>query len=396
MWAAADPSGPTSKAPWPPSAPMESTAILRHSRKDALFIGLTATHAVLLLCASALPVNPLPVVALGVWWNSNTISHNFVHKAFFRARWLNEAFSLCLTTLLGIPQTIWRERHLAHHANRCWSFRWSGRLALEISLILGVSTTLGITAPQFFFTAYLPGYVIGLALCSIHGHYEHSRGTISHHGRLYNWLFFNDGYHVEHHAAPGLHWSELPRTKAANAPTSRWPAVLRWIDTLQEAISLNSLERIVLRSRRLQGFVLRSHERALRELLSGLAPIKSVTVVGGGLFPRTALILEKLLPHARIIVLDVSLESLERARPFLGDRVELVHAAFDPIVHGSSDLVVIPLAFQGDREALYQSASGRWLIHDWIWNVRGRNAVVSPLLLKRINLLEPAELPCER
>src|SRR5262249_41710721 len=85
--------------------------LLRHSRWDALLVALAFGHGALLAVA---PV--APVIALGVWWNSNTVAHYFIHAPFFRSRRLNWLFELYLSGLLGIPQTIWSERHLAHHA----------------------------------------------------------------------------------------------------------------------------------------------------------------------------------------------------------------------------------------------------------------------------------------
>src|SRR5438445_11583313 len=82
--------------------------ILRHSRWDALLIALSAVQAVLLASRPS-----LWLIAVGLWWNANTISHNFIHLPFFRSRRLNRLFSAWLTLLLGIPQTLWRERHLA-------------------------------------------------------------------------------------------------------------------------------------------------------------------------------------------------------------------------------------------------------------------------------------------
>ena len=63
-------------------------------------------------------------------------------------------------------------------------------------LVLAVWTAAASLAPGIFLTVYLPGWALGLGLCFLQGHYEHAGGTTSHYGRLYNLLFFNDGYHV--------------------------------------------------------------------------------------------------------------------------------------------------------------------------------------------------------
>ena len=52
--------------------------------------------------------------ALVVWWTSNTIAHLFIHRPFFRRRSANRLFALGMSLALGIPQTLWRDRHLAH------------------------------------------------------------------------------------------------------------------------------------------------------------------------------------------------------------------------------------------------------------------------------------------
>jgi hypothetical protein len=355
--------------------------LLRHSRWDALLIILAAAHGLLLLSVPA-----APVVALGLWWNSNTVSHYSLHKPFFRPAVLNRLFACYLSVLLGIPQELWRQRHLAHHAEAAWRLSLTPQLLVEVALVLALWSALLFWYPLFFLTAYLPGYAAGLALCGLHGHYEHARGTVSHHGLLYNLLFFNDGYHVEHHACPGRHWTQLPRQPRAGVPVSRWPAVLRWL----EAFSLEGLERWVVRCPPLQWFVVAVHERAFRRLLPEVGPVRRVGVVGGGLFPRTALILRRLLPRAQCVVIDASAANLRTARPFVDDAVAFVNERYDPARHGDFDLLVVPLAYAGDRQAFYRSPPApALLVHDWIWRPEARGAVVSLLLLKRLNLVKP-------
>jgi hypothetical protein len=362
--------------------------VLRYSNCDAIFVLLAIVHGAVLL---AFPI--MPVVALGLWWNSNTISHNFIHKPFFRSRLANALFSFYLTAILGIPQSIWKARHLAHHADVPWRPRVTTWMVSELLLVSCIWALIVTLAPWFFLTVYMPGYLIGLMLCYVHGYFEHARGTTSHYGSPYNWLFFNDGYHVEHHATPGTHWTELPRCVARGAHTSRWPAVLRWFDYF----SLDSLECLVLRSPRLQRFVLGCHERAFRRLLPD-EPIERVAIVGGGLFPRTALILRRLLPDARLVIIDASAENLQTAERMLPNTIECIEGFYDPALHSEFDLVVLPLALIGDRGEYYRQPSARlMIIHDWLWRrPRGRSTTVSWLLMKRLNLIRLSRSVCPK
>jgi hypothetical protein len=160
--------------------------------------------------------------------------------------------------------------------------------------------------------------------------------------------------------------------------------VLRWLD----AFSLDSPERRVLRSARLQRFVLSVHERAFKTLLPQLPPIHRVTIVGGGLYPRSALILRRLLPDATVTIVDAKPEHLEIASTFLPRNIEVEHRFFDAAVPEPADLLVIPLAFIGDRDRVYRHPAAKVaLVHDWMWRRRGRGARVSWLLLKRLNLV---------
>jgi hypothetical protein len=358
-----------------------SDYFLRYSRFDAILLVFAIAHGAVLML---IPV--IPVIALGVWWNSNTISHNFIHKPFFRSRSLNLLFSVYLSVLLSIPQAIWRDRHVAHHAGVTWTLRITGQITVQVMLILGLHGLLLALCPTFWLMTYMPGYLLGLGLCYVHGYYEHAQGTTSHYGKLYNLLCFNDGYHNEHHADPGVHWTRLPDRVEPGAHVNRWSPLLRWLD----ALTLESMERWVLHSKCLRTFVLKRHEKAFHALLPHLPTVYRVGIVGGGLFPRTALILQRLMPEAQLVIIDAKRQNLQTVKAFVGAEVQLIHDWYDPERHHGFDLVVIPLAFIGDRAAMYRCAAApALLVHDWLWCKRGLSAVVSVLLLKRLNFVEP-------
>ncbi|MDA1015389.1 MAG: fatty acid desaturase [Planctomycetota bacterium] len=362
-------------------------ALLRYSAWDALFVGLAVVQGVVLVKFPG-----VLVIGIGIWWNSNTVSHGFIHNPFFRVRMLNRMFAAYLTVLLGFPHALWRSRHLAHHAESHTQsharWHWSAELVTQTGLVILLWGVLLWFAPMFCLTVYAPGFALGMALCALHGHYEHAVGTISYHGRLYNLVFFHDGFHVEHHAQPSRHWSRLD-SAAGQTQTSRWPPVLRWLDVF----SLESLERFAMRSARLRWFLLRSHKRAFEQLLRDEVLQSNsirVGIVGGGVFPRTAIVLRDLLPAAQITVIDLNHGNLETAAPLMPADVDVVHAAFDPRKHADFDVLVFPLTLRGDRGVLYQNPSAPLvLIHDWIWRRRGTSRVVSWWLLKRLNLVKP-------
>jgi hypothetical protein len=360
------------------------TSLLRHSQWDGILVAMSAAHA-----AALLVIPSMPLVALALWWNANTIAHNFIHRPFFRSRTLNTGYSIFLSAVQGIPQALWRHRHLAHHAGRHRPFRWSVAFAVEIGVIGAVWAVALLIAPATFLGSYLPGYALGLVLCYLQGHFEHAHGrTISHYGRIYNLCFFNDGYHVEHHLRPSDHWTQLPRHTVDGAERSAWPPVLRWVDDVRPR-ALELLERAVLRSPRLQHFVLAAHERAIRALLDRAPRPARVLIVGGGLFPRTAIILRRLVPDASLVVVEEKAAHIETARRFLDDRVAFHHEIYDPRRSPTdADLVIVPLAYDGNRSALYADVPApRLLVHDWLWHRKGRGMAVSWLLLKRVNLV---------
>jgi hypothetical protein len=351
-----------------------------------MFVTLSCVHGIVLLSTTS-----VMVVAILIWWNANTISHNFIHRPFFRSRLAGEGYSIYLSLLLGVPQRLWRARHLAHHAEasgrstdivgRVWR---DPRVWLEAAAVGALWTTMAMTSRHYAAFVYGPGWITGLALCWLQGYYEHASGVTSHYGRVYNLLFFNDGYHAEHHARPHADWEDLPASRGPAARASRWPPVLRWLD----ALTLDGLERIVVASPALQRFVVERHVAAFQSVLRSAGPVARVAIVGGGLFPRTAIVLRRLLPDATLTIIDFDESHLALARPWLDPGVYVEHRAFVAGDVEDVDLVVVPLAFHGDREALYRCPPAPIVVvHDWIWNARRPGAVVSWLLLKRLNLV---------
>jgi hypothetical protein len=378
---------------------MTPVRLFRTSPRDAWVLGAAVGHgaaaalALALAAAGGAAVRAAVVslLALAICWGSNTVSHIHLHGPLFRRGAANRAFSLYLSLLLSVPQQLWKVRHLAHHGvggERPGAQGWA-----ELTAVALLAAGFAMRWPALFATVYLPAVLLGLGLCALQGRQEHARSAdgVDHHGALYNRLWFNDGFHAAHHRVPSAHWTTLPARAAAADVCSALPPVLRWLEALPNRVAaalLDRLERATLGSARVRRFLVGSHRRAWASLLASLEePVRTVTIVGGGLFPRTALVLAELLPHARLTIVDAVPAHLERARAFLDERTVRLVAGVYP-AGAAADLVVIPLAFRGDRAALYRRPPARWLVvHDWLWRPRGRSAVVSPLLLKRLNLV---------
>lgn len=170
------------------------------------------------------------------------------------------------------------------------------------------------------------------------------------------------------------------------------------------AVILGALERLALACAPLQRRLVADHARAIHALMPRLACLSgqdprtlarapwSIAVVGGGLFPRTALALARVWPAARVTIVDADAVHLELARRVLTDHgtadVTFIHATWDPRAPHRHDLVILPLALVGDRDAVYTALGPPRLVHDWLWRPRGRaSVVVAWWLCKRLNLV---------
>ncbi len=389
----------------------------RSSRQDARVLAAGLLHGVLVALLLAVAPRAAPAeralwiaaLAVSLVWASNTVAHIHLHTPLFRARAANRALSLYLTLLLGVPQTWWRRRHLRHHGLPL-GHPPRARALVEVILLAGLWASLAGAGSRAGLQVYLPAWALAAALCALQGHYEHAAAgaapAVDHYGRIYNWLWFNDGHHAQHHRTPSAHWTALPAAGAGDAQgrASPWPPLVRWMAGLTGAAAalvpaaLDLLERLPLGSPWWRRFVLDRHRHALSALLAGVdrAALRRVCIVGGALFPRTALLLRELLPDAALIVVDANPRHVGAARALLrdlGGDVSFVTARFDPAAPPESarhaDLLVVPLAYRGARAPFYAAPPAPLvLIHDWIWRRRGaRGAIVSPWMLKRINLV---------
>jgi fatty acid desaturase len=97
--------------------------LFAHSRLDALLVLLGLTECVLLLHSvhrfgsvswrQSVTAGLASVFLMCTNFQCN--AHNFIHNPFFRSRWLNVAFGVFNSMLLGGPQTLYRIHHMHHH-----------------------------------------------------------------------------------------------------------------------------------------------------------------------------------------------------------------------------------------------------------------------------------------
>ena len=403
---------------------MPST-IFRFSRLDAVLVAaalLQGGIVAAVLCLAQPPTLRLPLAALlGVliWWNANTISHNHLHNPIFRSRLANRLFSFYLTLTTGVPQTLWRARHLWHHAGEPAGKKLLRLGAFGVLELFGLGALwlgLWLVVPTRFLWVYLPGFGLAMLLCQLQGYVEHNgqpvaiEPGVSYYSAAYNFFWFNDGYHAEHHRYPGTHWSSLPGRKCfpGQASRSSLPPLLRFFALLRgmanrwQALALVRLEQLALQPGAVQRFMLRTHEQALRQLLADAAPRlparPRIGIIGGGLFPRTALLFAKLLPQAHLAIVDENARHIALAESTLlgagvpAAQLTLRAERFDAPRHRDFDLLVFPLGYIGDRDVLYKPRPDEppRLIHDWLWRRRGTGGVIiSGWLAKRLSLVWP-------
>ena len=206
------------------------------------------------------------VYSLMVNANINGVAHNFIHNPFFRAPLLNRLFGVVESVACCFSQTYYDVVHMQHHkgnsdkqdetgetidwlsiyrhghdgeAENAWSYtflsffrdnpaairreltkrgpselRWG-----TIELAAVVVTMLGLTLLNWRYVAFyfLPFFYFGHCLSYLNGYYRHYGANpdkpiawgVSSYDKLYNWIWFYNGYHAEHHFRPKVHWTKM-------------------------------------------------------------------------------------------------------------------------------------------------------------------------------------------
>jgi fatty acid desaturase len=224
-----------------------------------------------------LPVTMLTILALSLLncMNFFCAAHYFLHLPFFSRPWLNRAWGVVGSLSLGLPLTFYRVHHLNHHRfgmdyidektgdTRDWSsiyrhgrtptepepvWRYallaplresplpliaevrrrgeSGQLIAEVAGLALATLVLAYTDWRGLVFTYLPIWYLGQVFARIESYSEHLGATpgdrrtdaVSCYSRWYNLLWFNNGYHQEHHFRPGIHWTKLPDVKEQMLP----------------------------------------------------------------------------------------------------------------------------------------------------------------------------------
>jgi fatty acid desaturase len=205
------------------------------------------------------------VYSVSISWNINGISHNFIHNPYFTLSLFNRLFSILESLVNGFSQVFYECVHRRHHmgnsdrqdergdtidwlsiyrhghdgrAENVWTYtflsyfrddiaatyreikrispaeaRWGiFEICCTISMAI-IALILNWKAMLFF----LPFYYLGHSLSSLNGFYKHFGANpdkpiawgVSSYNWIYNILWFNNGFHAEHHYRPRVHWTRM-------------------------------------------------------------------------------------------------------------------------------------------------------------------------------------------
>jgi len=222
------------------------------------------------------------IYSLMVNANINGVGHNFIHNPFFRSKLLNRLFGITQSIASCFSQTYYNAVHMQHHkgnsdrqdehgetidwlsiykhghdgeAENPWSYvflslfrddvgairrelrkRNNGDLFWGNLELAAFATTLFV---MFLFNwryvifYFLPFWYLGHCFSYLNGYYRHYGANpdkpiawgVSSYGKIYNWLFFYNGYHAEHHFRPKVHWTKMEKFRQSIADLQKQEGV---------------------------------------------------------------------------------------------------------------------------------------------------------------------------
>jgi fatty acid desaturase len=206
------------------------------------------------------------IYSLMVNANINGVGHNFIHNPFFRLELLNRLFGITQSIACCFSQTYYNAVHMQHHkgnadrpdqkgetidwisiykhghdgeAENPWKYvflsffrddigvirrelRKRGRRELiwgniELATFAMVLFVMFVFNWRYVIFYFLPFFYLGHCFSYLNGYYRHYGADpdkpiawgVSSYGKIYNWLFFYNGYHAEHHFRPKIHWTKM-------------------------------------------------------------------------------------------------------------------------------------------------------------------------------------------
>ena len=208
------------------------------------------------------------VYSLMVNANINGVGHNFIHNPFFRSPLLNRLFSLVNSVACCFSQNYYDAVHMQHHKGNAdrpdekgetidWisiykhghdgeaenplgyvflsffrdnpavirkelSKRGNGDLTwgnIELAAFATVLFVMFLFNWRYIVFFFLPFFYLGHCFSYLNGYFRHYGANpdkpiawgVSSYGKIYNWLFFYNGYHAEHHFRPKVHWTKMEK-----------------------------------------------------------------------------------------------------------------------------------------------------------------------------------------
>ena len=247
--------------------------LFAHTRWDIIPVAAALLHCTFFFGMFYLfPRTPLWVMlilgfvySVSISWNINGISHNFIHNRYFRSPLLNRLFSILESITVGFSQIFYECIHMQHHKGNADRPNTEGETidwisiykhgdeghaehplkytflsffredpvtvfkelkrkeprdafwgVLELTLFVTTFVILGILNWHYI-CFLLPFYYLGHSLSYLNGYYRHFGGNpdeplawgVSSYDKLYNWTWFYNGYHAEHHFRPKVHWTRM-------------------------------------------------------------------------------------------------------------------------------------------------------------------------------------------